>query len=260
MLTLAERAWRGGGQAETEAGTELTNKASFAEFESRLLAHKRTHFAALIFPYVRQSELHWRLSQPYPNGGDVATKFPPETSQTDYKGIPATGATIYLRHTWGPKVVRAYIDNPQPNSTVYAYTYVYSPRSRQVGAWIDFHNYGRSEKDASPPAGQWDYKGSRIWVNDKPVNPPAWSTPGLHPRDLETPYTNEPYENRSPVTVALRKGWNKVLLKLPVGAFQTNDYRLVKWLFTCVFVRQAGINYEVVGDLVFSPDRKRLKP
>ncbi|WP_293686104.1 MULTISPECIES: hypothetical protein [unclassified Spirosoma] len=41
---------------------------------------------------------------------------------------------------------------------------------QRVGAWIDFHNYGRSEKDASPPAGQWDYKGSRIWLNGKVIN------------------------------------------------------------------------------------------
>ncbi|WP_040761470.1 family 20 glycosylhydrolase [Spirosoma panaciterrae] len=255
MLTLAERSWRGGGQAETAAGVVLTDKGAFAEFENRLLMHKRLHFSRLNFPYVAQSALHWRLSQPYPNGGDPHASFPPETEPTDFAGNPATGATIYLRHTWGPEIVRGYIDKPRPNHTVYAYTYVYSPRHQRVGAWIDFHTYGRSEKDASPPAGQWDYKGSRIWINGKAIDPPVWSTPGLHPVDLETPYTNEPYENRPPVVVPLRKGWNKVLLKLPVGAFQTADYRLVKWMFTCVFVRPAGMNYEIAEELIFLPDR-----
>ncbi|GAB3501896.1 family 20 glycosylhydrolase [Spirosoma knui] len=232
MLTLAERSWRGGGQAETLAGTVLTDKADFAEFENRLLAHKQMHFTKLIFPYVQQSGLHWRISQPYPSAGDLAARFAPEIEQTDFEGIAATGATIYLRHTWGPGIVRGYVDRPQPNHTVYAYTYVYSPREQQVGAWIDFHNYGRSEKDAAPPAGQWDYKGSRIWLNNQPVAPPVWSTPGRRPTDLETPYTNEPYENRPPTVVLLRKGWNKVLIKLPIGAFQTSEYRLAKWLFT----------------------------
>ncbi|WP_245859562.1 hypothetical protein [Spirosoma aerolatum] len=87
------------------------------------------------------------------------------------------------------------------------------------------------EKDASPPAGQWDYKGSRIWINGKVINPPVWSTPGQHSADLETPYTNEPYENRPPLVVALRKGWNKVLLKLPAGAFQTAD---IVWSNGCL--------------------------
>jgi hypothetical protein len=152
-------------------------------------------------------------------------------------------------------VVRAYVEKPQPDHTVYAYTQVYSPRTQQVGVWIDFHNYGRSEKDASPPAGQWDYKGSRIWLNGQLIQPPNWLTPGLHPISLETPYSNEPYENRPPLTVTLHRGWNKVLIKLPVGQFSTPDYRLVKWLFTCVFVHKSETGYETAEELLFSPTR-----
>jgi hypothetical protein len=257
MLTLAERAWRGGGQPETEAGTVLRSTATFAEFETRLLAHKTAHFGKLSFPYVRQSGMRWRLSVPYPNGGDLSAQFPPETDATDFPGGDATGATIYLRHTWGPGVVRAYVSDPKPNHTAYAYTYVFSPRRQWVGAWIDFHNYGRSEKDASPPRGAWDYKGSRIWLNGKLLEPPGWLQPGMHPATLETIYTNEPYENRPPMLVQLQKGWNKLLLKLPVGAFQTSDYRLVKWMFTCVFVRSDGMNVTEASDLILSPDRRK---
>jgi hypothetical protein len=74
---------------------------------------------------------------------------------------------------------------------------------------------------------------------------------------LETSYANEPYENRSPVPIQLKTGWNRILLKLPVGAFQTADYRLVKWLFTCVFVRPAGVNFVEANDLIVSPDRRK---
>jgi hypothetical protein len=257
MLTLAERAWRGGGQPETEAGTVLTDKTAFAEFETRLLTHKSDHFSQLSFPYVRQADLRWRLSTPYPNMGDLTAQFPPETKADDFSGVEATGATVYLRHTWGPGVVRAYISDPKPNHTVYAYTYVFSPRNQQVGVWLDFHNYGRSEKDASPPTDAWDYKGSRIWINGELIKPPVWLQPGLHPTTLETSYANEPYENRSPVPIQLKTGWNRILLKLPVGAFQTADYRLVKWLFTCVFVRPAGVNFVEANDLIVSPDRRK---
>ncbi len=257
MLTLAERAWRGGGQPLTKAGPVLIDKVAFAGFENRLLAHKQQHFTNLIFPYVRQQNLHWRLLQPFPNGGDLTTRFPPEDGKLDYPGLDATGATIYLRHTWGPAIVRGYLDNPQPNNTAYAYTYVYSPKPQTLGAWVGFHNYGRSEKDASPPAGQWGYKGSKLWVNDQEIQPPVWETPGQHPADNEAVYTNEPYENRPPLPISLKKGWNKVLIKLPVGAFQTTDYRLVKWLFTFVPVRPNGLNYEAADGLIFSPDKRR---
>ena len=235
----------------------LVDKPAFAEFENRLLAHKQQHFATLIFPYVRQQNLNWRILQPFPNGGDLTARFPPEDGQLDGPGLDATGATIYLRHTWGPDIVRGYIDKPQPNHTAYAFTFVYSPGAQTVGAWVGFHNYGRSEKDASPPAGQWGYKGSNLWVNDRAIQPPTWETPGQHPADNEVIYTNEPYENRLPLPIPLKKGWNKVLIKLPVGAFQTADYRLVKWLFTFVFVRPNGPNYETADELIFSPNQQK---
>lgn len=257
MLTLAERSWRGGGRPLTKAGPVLVDKTAFAEFENRLLAHKQQHFAHLIFPYVRQQNLNWRLLRPVPNGGDLTTRFSSEDGQLDSFGLDATGATIYLRHTWGPDIVRGYLDKPQPNHTAYAYTFVYSPGAQTVGAWVGFHNHGRSEKDASSPAGQWDYKGSKLWVNDQEIQPPTWKTPRLHPADNETVYTDEPYENRPPLPITLKKGWNKVLIKLPVGTYQTADYRLVKWQFTFVFVRTDGLNYTTADELIFSPDKRQ---
>ena len=137
------------------------------------------------------------------------------------------------------------------------YTFVYSPKPQRLGAWVGFHTYGRSEKDASPPAGQWGYNGSNVWVNDCELQPPNWEVPGLHPVDHEVVYTNEPYENRPPLPIQLKEGWNKVLIKVPVGSFHTADYRLVKWLFTFVLVRPNGLNDEAADGLVFSPDKRR---
>ncbi|UOG77444.1 beta-N-acetylhexosaminidase (plasmid) [Hymenobacter tibetensis] len=254
LLTLAERAWRGGGQPETQAGVVLTNPAAFEEFEQRLLTHKRRYFSAQLFPYVRQSHQQWRILAPFPNNGDLTASFPPEQGKLDFPGVAATGATVYLRHTWGPGVVRAYVENAQPNHTAYAYTAVYSPKRQQVGLWANFHNYGRSEKDASPPAGAWDYKGSRLWLNGVLVPPPSWQQAGLLPTGLEQPYRDEPYEAREPTPVWLNKGWNQVLIKLPVGAFSTPEYRLVKWMFTCALVRQQAGQWEAADELIFAPE------
>ncbi|GAB3273750.1 family 20 glycosylhydrolase [Larkinella harenae] len=256
MLTLAERSWRGGGSPLDKAGVVLVDADGFTDFEQRLLAHKHRNFQGLLFPYAGQRHQTWRILQPFSNGGNLSTAFPPEQGNLDFPAVDATGATIYLRHTWGPSMTRAYLDNPQPNHTAYAYTYVYSPKKQTVGAWIDFHNYGRSEKDASPPAGQWDYKSSCIWLNDQKITPPAWSNAGHHPASHEEPYQDEAYELRPPIPITLKKGWNKLLLKLPVSTFSTKQTRLVKWLYTCAFVQRKGTHYTEVPNLIFSPDRQ----
>ncbi len=64
---------------------------------------------------------------------------------------------------------------------------------------------------------------------------------------------NENFETRPPVEVVLKKGWNKVMWKLPVGNFTTDEVRLVKWMFTTVFVTLDG--RQALGTLVYDPDR-----
>jgi len=54
--------------------------------------------------------------------------------------------------------------------------------------------------------------------------------------------------------VKLNKGWNKVFWKLPVGKFRSHEVRLVKWMFTTVFVTPDG--QKAVEGLIYSPDKK----
>ena len=121
-----------------------------------------------------------------------------------------------------------------------------------VGLWAEFQNYSRSEMDLAPPQGKWDYKGSRIWLNDKEVLPPVW-TATHRVKSNEVPLGNENCVGRPPLPVHLQKGWNKVLLKLPVGGFRSPDVRLVKWMFTTVFVTPDG--ERAVEGLIYSPDK-----
>lgn len=253
MLTLAERSWVGGGVLEKEIGVKM--QANFKEFETRLLKHKELNFTKQHFPYIKQSNIEWNIIEPFDNQGDLAKKFPPENGNLNFPTTKAHGASIYLRHVWGESVP-AYLANPKDSSTTYAYTYIYSPNTQNVGLWLNFHNYGRSEKDASPPQNAWDYKKSAAWLNGNFIPPPPWKNAGFIPTNLETPYQDESYEIRKPINVSLRKGWNFMLLKLPVGAFQTKEYRLVKWFFTAVFVENNGINVTEVNDLIYSADKK----
>ncbi len=64
---------------------------------------------------------------------------------------------------------------------------------------------------------------------------------------------NENFTARPPLPVDLKKGWNKVLLKLPVGKFNTPEVRLQKWMFTFVFVTPDG--KDAMPGLTYDPSK-----
>lgn len=266
MLAIAERAWRGGGHEYFDGdGTILwdetgENYRAFADFEARMLWHKEHVFRGYPFAYVKQTNIRWRITDAFPNEGDLTRAFPPEQEcmpSYTYEGKSygtrdVIGAGIYLRHVWGT-LVPGFYKEPEENHTAYAWTYVYSPKAQEAGAWIEFQNYSRSEADLPPPAGQWDYRGSRIRINDEEVPPPVW-TATHREKSNEIALGNENCVARDPSPVRLRKGWNKVLLKLPIGAFRIPEVRLQKWMFTFVLVTPDG--EKALDGITYSPDKR----
>lgn len=266
MMAIAERAWLGGGtEYFNKNGTILKSEEteefkSFADFEKRMLWHKEHTFKGYPFGYVKQTNVKWNITDAFPNGGDLTKVFPPEQelkSFYQYEGVnysvrPAIGAGIYLRHVWGT-LIPGFYEKPQENHTAYAYTWVYSPKEQEVGLWAETQNYGRSEMDLPPLPGKWDYKESRIWVNNQEILPPVW-TATHRAKSNEIALGNENMVARSPIPVHLNKGWNKVLIKLPIGKFTIPQVRLVKWMFSAVFVTNDG-NREVEG-LIYSPSKQ----
>ena len=267
MLAIAERAWRGGGTEYFDGlGTILPPEDTeafkeFADFEKRMLWHKEHTFKGYPFAYVKQTNVKWNITDAFPNGGDMDKVFPPEQELKDtyhYNGNTygvrqAIGAGIYLRHVWGTFVPGFYAD-PKEDHTAYAYTWVYSPKDQEVGLWAEFQNYSRSEMDLAPLQGKWDYKGSRIWINDREILPPVW-TATHKVKSYEVPLGNENCVGRVPLAVHLNKGWNKVFLKLPIGKFKMAETRLVKWMFTAVFVTPDG--ERAAEGLIYSPDKQK---
>ena len=265
VIASAERAWIGGGKQYIEkGGTTLPNSGEeydeFADWERRFLFHKANSLKNEPIPYVKQTNVRWRITEPFPNGGDMNATFAPETeglkesytvNGTIYGTGIATGAGIYLRHTWGNNTVPTYYGSTNySNSTAYAWTYVYSDKAQTVGAQIEFQNYGRSEKDTAPDAGKWDRKGSKIWLNDTEILPPTWDNTGVGINN-EVDLKNENFTARKPVEVTLKEGWNKVFIKLPyVGA---SGVRLNKWMFTFVLTDLDGKN--AIEGLVYSPNK-----
>ena len=269
ILASAERAWCGGGKRYIEAGgTKLPNRGDefdeFQDFDRRFLFHKAHSLKDVPIPYVRQTNVHWRITEPFPNGGDATKAFPPELS-TDtllpesfvYEGKTystsfATGAGIYLRHIWHP-TVPSYFASPANNQTAYAWTYVHSPEDRDVAAQIEFYTYSRSGNEYAPPAGKWDRRGSRIWLNGEEIPAPEWEQPDQSiPQDNATRgLTNENLTARDPVALHLNKGWNKVLMKLPHAS--NGGTGRDKWQFTFVITDKDGRN--AADGLIYSPDK-----
>lgn len=248
MLTLAERAWRGGGNSYFDGkGTllwedEPEQLTAFKEFEDRLLWQKKTWLKEVPFPYVRQTQSEWQITDVFPNGGDLNKVFPPEQQEDSvyqyegntYHSRKIIGNGIYLRHVWGT-LVPGFYANPQENHTAYATRWIYSPKERKTQLMLEFQNYSRSESDLAPRQGTWDYKCSLAWLNGKEIMPPVWENTNTE-RSNEITLKNENYVSRPAVDVTLKKGWNKLMLKLPVGKFSSKETRLVKWMFTAAFV------------------------
>ncbi|MEQ2508548.1 family 20 glycosylhydrolase [Segatella sinensis] len=248
MLTLAERAWRGGGNCYFDGkGTllwedEPEQLAAFKEFEDRLLWQKNTWLKEVPFPYVRQTQSEWQITDAFPNGGDLNKVFPPEEKEDSvyqyegktYKTRKIIGNGIYLRHVWGT-LVPGFYANPQENHTAYATRWIYSPKERKAKLALEFQNYSRSESDLAPRQGTWDYKCSRAWLNGQEIMPPVWKNTNAE-RSNEITLKNENYMSRPAIDITLKKGWNKLMLKLPVGKFSSKETRLVKWMFTAALV------------------------
>lgn len=248
MLTLAERAWRGGGNCYFDGkGTllwedEPEQLAAFREFEHRLLWQKKTWLKEVSFPYVCQTQSEWQITDAFPNGGDLTKVLPPEQQEDSvyqyegktYKTRKIIGNGIYLRHVWGT-LVPGFYANPQENHTAYATRWIYSPKERKAKLALEFQNYSRSESDLAPRQGTWDYKCSRAWINGKEIMPPVWENTNTE-RSNEITLKNENYMSRPAIDITLKKGWNKLMLKLPVGKFSSKETRLVKWMFTAALV------------------------
>lgn len=268
-MAIAERSWLGGGtEYFNKKGTVLAEENTpefreFADFERRMLWHKKHTLKGCPFGYVKQTQVKWNITDAFPNNGDLTKSFPPEKElkesytyeEKTYHTLSAIGAGIYLRHVWGT-LIPGFYKSPKENHTAYAYTWVYSPKDQKVGLWAEFQNYGRSEMDLPPLPGTWDYKGSRIWINDKEIVPPTWTATHQN-KSNEIALGNENCVARPPIGVSLHKGWNKVLLKLPIGKFSSKEIRLVKWMFTAIFVTPDGKN--AIENLIYSPQKELLK-
>ncbi|AHW60354.1 beta-N-acetylhexosaminidase [Draconibacterium orientale] len=263
IVTYAETSWTGQktdfGENYLailpEKGSELFNE--FSAFEERLIEHRDKYFAGKPFPYVKQTNTKWKVLGPIANGGDINAAFSVEdTLQETYQIDTATytwqgpfvGGTIQLTHYFG---YPSYF--PREEGTYYAYTQIWSPQEQTVGAWIGFHDWSRSAGRRGgpfPQNGEWHNTHPKAWLNGELIAAPKWNKPGLASNTEEIPFTDENYFFRKPASIHLKKGWNKVLLKIPV---KKDTW---KRMFTFVPVQDDNGTIKEVEGLKFSAEIK----
>lgn len=243
MLAFAERSWLGKGYADWVANMDINGQqalADFIGFEDRLLKHKHQYFTRLSFPYQEQASVTWQLYGPYLNEGKLDKAFEPEDISFELDKVPvaltAIGGTIILRHWWAPKI-KGVLKQPAPNTTWYAFRKIWADQDTTKNFWIGFGNPSRSQATDSPPKGQWDTHQSAIWLNERLIAPPVWQRGG-EKGDLEIPLIDEGYEYRPSTPLRLKKGWNTIRIKAPIGSFQGKNWNNPeKWMFTFIEVK-----------------------
>ncbi|MBA4408838.1 MAG: hypothetical protein C0397_05385 [Odoribacter sp.] len=259
MLTYSETSWKGQPHdlgenylAKLPSPENLLYK-EFQEFEERLTVHRNRYFQDKPFPYVKQSQIEWKIIGPFSNGGDLNRSFPVENSIQENYTVdgnkinwtgPYYGGTIHIRHFFGfPSWFS------EKKGTVYATTNIWSPKDQEVGCWIGFQDWSRSggrRGGPFPQQGQWHTTNPKIWVNGEIIESPVWKNPELAEKTEEIPFLDENYFFRQPTKITLKKGWNTVLLKVPqVGTSW-------KWMFTFVPVRIENEQVKEIEGLKFS--------
>ena len=226
MLTFAERCWQGS-----------SKNNNLALFENKLIAHKKSYFKNLPFPYVAHSNIEWKLIGPFKNKGITSAIYEPENfsffdTAKLQNNLVVKGGTVWFKHFWHP-MVSSHLQNPTDSTTWYATRKFWSNTSGLKEFWIGFNNISRSPATDSPPIGAWDNRGSAVWVNGTIILPPVWVRGGQK-GNSEIPLVDEGYEYRAPTKIMVKKGWNRVLIKAPVGSFKSEWQNPVKWMFTFV--------------------------
>ena len=259
MVFYADAIWKGRQENKLEYWAKLPppNTAdfqAFKSFESKVLVHKELFFEGKEFPYIGQTDFQWNVIGPFENKNEVSLKFPVEDSIVpsyiingkDYKwSNPIVGGTIHLKHFFDFPALTS-----EKTGTFYAYTEIYSPDERMQDFWVGFQGWSRSggrRVGPFPDQGQWHSTNPRIWVNNIEIAPPVWQQPNLGTKTDEIPFIDEDYFYRTPTKIKLKKGWNKVLLKIPQD---TNSW---KWMFTCVPINIENNQVEEVKDLLYKP-------
>ncbi|MDE0896380.1 MAG: family 20 glycosylhydrolase [Planctomycetota bacterium] len=250
-IAYAERIWRGSSEDLPAYWAKMPSPEDaafedFREFEGRLIDHRDRWQANWPFPYVSQSELVWRLTNPLEESLTTGTE-PPAADALEWRDEVARGGTLHLNHFFGFEGHLPVVKS----GVAYARTFVHAPREMTAHFWVDFMGFSRSggrRGGPSPDHGEWSKAGARLWIAGTELAPPLWVNPALGKDTAEIPFEDELFYLRDPLPVLLHEGWNELLVEIPKGSTTR------KWLFTCVPVEWDGARASEASELRYAAD------
>ena len=249
----------GNGRWMPKGGDPLQARAE--ELERRVIAQRDKVWNDSPYPYhfLRQTDLRWRVTD-----GVTGRVVAQDIAQ----------ATVFLWQacnagTEGDRGETS-VGNVFTNRSGVAVleTWVNSPVTQEVGAWIGFtdynRNHGRALSEPTPERGKWNRTGATVEINGERVPPPAWRKPGqraggdvlhlLYVHELdEIPFEDEEYYMRPPTPIVLRQGWNHV--KLTVPCEKAANY--APWVATFIPLLGTTEHPREVPGLVYSSDPRQ---
>ena len=267
VLAFAERYWKGGIVSEEEYINlaplqQSESYKTLAEFETRMMDHRNRFFSNDPFPWFANLAMNWMLSNPISIKDQGKIK--------DIRGRLNKGE-VPAELTWSKQAgasvdLKAYTQKlgiKSPDSlTVFAYSYIFSPKEQTLPCWIGFETKARSNRVSTgiPKQGEWDPNGGDIFINGIQVTPPQWENPGgfrylkhtWHDPANEIPLEDEElFWTRKPSEIKLKKGWNLVVLDAPI------TYKDVMWQFTFLPLSYKNGKLAEANDLIYSPSQKK---
>ncbi len=249
-ITYSEAAWCGRPGYNRIYMNELPRRGTpansyFREFESRMARHRLLFFADAPFPYNALGDMEWTMTGPFYRGKEDAQykAFAPELDADPGNTVRSrivAGGTFRFADMLGAKSL-----SPLANETLYLTGYIHAKTDRTIYAITGFETAARSNRRSGgiPQNGKWDANGGAIFVNGTELAGPVWNNPGGN-RYLkatwgtpanEIPFTDEAfYWSRPPAKILLKKGWNKIVVRVP------RAYREQNWSFAFVPVKKDG--------------------
>lgn len=159
IVFYADAIWKGRNNDYKEYWAKLPYPSTpefseFKIFEEKVITHRDLFFKGKEFPYVKQTEIQWKVIGPFDYGGKVSKSFPIEEELKESYIIDEreywwqdsiVGGTVHFKHFFGFPAL-----TEEKSGTYYAYTEVYSPENRVQDFWIGFHGWSRSSRRGGP--------------------------------------------------------------------------------------------------------------
>lgn len=223
----------------------------FNAFEDFLMEHKNRHFANEPFAYTKQCDKQWRMIGPIADEDCETVLENTDKASFNFAGKKLkwkeiSGNTFILNHSWKKG---SHLEKVEPGNAIVAVTTIESDSEKDVPVWISFNTPARNSRNAIGVArdGEFDVSGGSVWVNGKKLVGPAWKLKRIDKKDEvwknytphEMPWTKEElYWTRKPHIVHLKKGKNKVVVRIP----KANENSSL--MFTFTVLEEEGLTFD----------------